>query len=112
MAGCPVHNSNGVNMSKSLDRYSENAAGPFYVEKGLCIACRNPEAVAADIIGFTDDISGGHCFFKRQPQTARELERAMEAVSVNCCGSYRYAGDDSKIKDRLKALGRRDAIDE
>ncbi len=99
-------------MSNSPHRYRENAEGPFYVEKDLCIACRNPEAVATDLIGFVEDASSGHCFFKRQPQTAEELEMAIGAVSVNCCGSYRYAGDDSEIKRRLRALGRPDAIDE
>jgi ferredoxin len=92
---------------KEKPRYAENAAGPFYVEKDLCIACRNPEQVAPDLIGFVESSTQttSHCYFKRQPETPEELERAIQAVATNCCGSYRYAGNDSSVRTRLNELG-------
>ena len=77
--------------------YPENAPGPFYVEDDYCIRCGNPEAVPPRVVGSTDQ----HCFFKKQPQSAAELEEAIKAVNHCCCGAYRYAGSDLKVISRL-----------
>jgi hypothetical protein len=78
-----------------------NAPGDFYVEDGLCIACTAPEHEAPDLMAHTGDGRTYHCYFKRQPQTPAELERAVRAVEVGCCGAVRYAGHDAEIIRRL-----------
>jgi hypothetical protein len=88
------------------ERYPLNVPGPFYVENGMCIICRVPEHEAPDLIGFDEDPSGtGHCYFKKQPETSEELERAINAMSVACCGAHCYGGDDPDIIRRLREAG-------
>jgi len=101
--------------TREFDSYPENVPGAFYVEKDLCITCRAPEAVAPDLIGFHEDQSGSnirsHCYFKKQPESSAEIECAIKAVSANCCGSFRYAGSDRDVIERLHRAHCQDAID-
>jgi hypothetical protein len=96
--------------------YPENAAGPFYVQHDECITCRAPESVAPELIGFFEDPSGtgrrSHCYFKKQPETAGEIDRAVRAIQWNCWGSYRYAGSDAEVKKQLRRAGCENAIEE
>jgi hypothetical protein len=96
-------------MSQKRDRYDENAPGPFYVEKDMCIICMAPEAAAPELMGFFEDTSGSHrrshCYFQRQPSTAEEVDHALEAIRVACCGALRYAGEDPLILARLRETG-------
>src|SRR5215475_6250741 len=89
--------------------YAENAPGDFYVQRDECIACDAPRHCAPDLIGWYEDPSGtgqqSHCFFKKQPVTPDEIDRAIKAVSANCCGSYHYSGSDPKIKRKLRSAG-------
>jgi hypothetical protein len=102
--------------NRIVKTYPENAPGPFYVQSAECISCRAPESVAPDLIGFFEDPSGtgreSHCYFKKQPETVGEIDRAVKAVQSNCCGSYRYAGSDSEIKKKLKNAKCKEAIEE
>ena len=102
--------------TRRFEAYSENAPGPFYVQKDMCIVCRAPESVAPDLIGFHRDPSGtdaeSHCYFKKQPQTPEEIDRAVKAVWANCCGCYWYAGSDPKVKKKLKEAGCESTIEE
>jgi hypothetical protein len=95
---------------------AENAPGPFYVQCQECITCRAPEAVAPELIGFYEDPSGrgaqGHCYFKKQPETAEEMDHAVKAVWANCCGSYHYAGSDPAVKEKLRKADCKWAIDD
>ena len=90
-------------------RYPENAAGPFYVERDLCLICMVPEHEAPDLMGFFDGGEAGppcsHCYFKKQPTTPEETERAINAMRFACCGALRYGGDDQSLIDRLLAAG-------
>jgi hypothetical protein len=87
-------------------RHPENAPGPFYVENPLCIICGVPQHEAPDLIGFSEDPSGrSHCFFWRQPETDEEVERAISAVAICCCGAYRYGGDNPGIIRQLLQVG-------
>jgi len=86
------------------ERYPENSAGDFYVENEVCITCRAPEAEAPDLIEHSK-IEYGHCYFKKQPTTADELDRAINAMLVSCISSIRYAGKDKAILKRLYDLG-------
>jgi hypothetical protein len=67
-------------------------------------------------LGSIKDPSGtnarSHCYFKKQPETPAEFDRAVKAVSANCCGSYHYAGADSAVKQELRQAGCEWAIDD
>ena len=90
-------------------RYPENAPGPFYVERDLCLICKAPEHEAPDLMGFFDGdqigVAGSHCYFKKQPETTEETERAISAMQVACCGALRYDGEDQEMIKRLLAAG-------
>lgn len=96
---------------RKYQAYPENARGPFYVVDDECIMCGAPESVAPDLIAFHEEGNRSHCFFKKQPETPEEIDRAVMAVGANCCGSYRYAGSDDLVKEKLKSVRRGDAID-
>lgn len=81
--------------------HPQNAPGPFLVEAGMCMTCGMPEMVAPDLIAGTYD---GHCYFKKQPTTPEQLERAIEAVRVSCCGAVMYVGDDPVVRHRSSGL--------
>ncbi len=104
-----------VSANRKESSYPENVPGPFYVVCDECITCRAPESVAPDLIGFYEDHSeagrSSHCYFKKQPASPGELDRAVKAIRVNCCGTYRYAGTDGSIKKLLRRAGCEDAID-
>ena len=90
-----------------------NAPGPFYVEANFCFACCLPEGEAPDLMGFEDDLENPMfgCFFKKQPETPEELDRALSAMQVNCTDALRYAGSDLAILRRLQELGMEDQCD-
>jgi hypothetical protein len=52
-----------------------------------------------------------HCYFKRQPQTPEEIERALEAVWRSEIQGLRYAGTDPEILRRLTDKGCADCCD-
>ena len=79
-----------------------NAPGPFFTEKDCCIACRAPEAEAPDLMAY-DEVTQS-CYFRRQPATPEETERAINAVVVSCCDAVQYDGYDPAIVARLQAL--------
>ena len=83
------------------ERTPLNAPGPFFTEKDCCIACRVPEAEAPDLMAF--DAEGGSCYFRRQPVTPDEVQRAINAVAVSCCDAVQYDGDDPAILAQLRA---------
>jgi hypothetical protein len=82
----------------SLPAHPLNAAGDFYVEDGMCIACGAPESEAPNLM--MHDASN-HCYFKRQPQTSSETTEAVAAIRVCCCGAVRYRGHDVAIMGQL-----------
>jgi hypothetical protein len=87
------------------ERYPKNAPGPFFVENGYCISCGVPELEAPDLMGHDEDPSViYHCYFKKQPSTPEEVERAIRAVWISCCGAVQYDGDDPAILQRLAEL--------
>lgn len=94
-------NSNDKNLP---ERFPKNVKGDFYVENQVCIACGAPEAEAPDLIDHSKQ-DYGHCFFKKQPQTSDELDRAINAMHVSCIAGIRYAGKDENILMRLYELG-------
>jgi hypothetical protein len=98
---------------ESHQRYPLNVEGDFHVEDGMCMACTAPEHEAPDLISFDPNtVAGYHCYFKRQPQTREELERAIMAVAVGCCAGVRYAGTNPEIIRRLREIGVPDTCDQ
>jgi hypothetical protein len=96
------------------EAYPENAPGDFYVVRDECIFCGAPHVMAPDLIAWAHDFSGQphHCYFKKQPETEAEIDRAVKACSANCCGSYRYAGSDKQIERKLRKAGCGGAIED
>ena len=86
------------------ERYPENSKGDFYVENQACISCGAPEAEAPDLIEHSK-LEYGHCYFKKQPTTSDELDRAISALQVSCISGIRYGGKDQAILKRLYDLG-------
>jgi hypothetical protein len=91
--------------------HSRNAPGPFYVEDGCCIACDAPRSEAPDLMGTDDGQGGYHCYFKKQPATAGETERAVQACRVSCTQAVRYSGNDPAILNRLRELNSAESSD-
>jgi len=94
---------------EKLPPYPKNAPGDFYVENECCIACEAPMRSAPDLIEHDDDSS--HCYFKKQPQTSEEIERAIEACMVSCVEAVRYRGRDPAILSRFVQLRAESACD-
>lgn len=88
----------------TIDRYPENSKGDFYVQNDVCLSCGAPEAQASDLIEHSK-LEYGHCYFKKQPQTEDEIERAINAIAVSCISGLRYGGKDEKILKRLYEIG-------
>lgn len=101
----------GIKITKETPaRYSENAKGDFYVENNVCTSCGGPEFVAPDLIEHSQT-GYGHCYFKKQPQTPDELDRAICAMQISCISGLRYGGQDEQILKRLYKEGLADECD-
>ena len=46
-----------------------------------------------------------HCIFRRQPETAEEVERAIRAMNISCVENLRYRGRDPAILERIRSMG-------
>jgi hypothetical protein len=80
--------------------HPKSAPGDFYVVKGECLACGVPHVVAPDLVGWTGE-KIPHCFWKKQPETQAELERAIAVLEAQELGCHRYAGTDPGILNRV-----------
>jgi hypothetical protein len=80
----------------------KNAPGPFYVADGCCTACGVTNAIAPDL--FASD-ANNHCYVKRQPSTADEIDAALRVMRTQELGCIRYCGDDETILRRLAEAG-------
>lgn len=90
-------------------RYPEGEQSDFYVENA-CITCGAPQEEAPDLIAHSEAYHG-HCYFKKQPQTPEEIERAINAICVSCIASIRYGGKNEAIIKRLYEHRRADQCD-
>lgn len=94
------------------ERESENAPGPFYVVKGMCITCALPVETAPETIKFHEipcescpkGRAADHCFVSRQPETPEEIDRMIEVVAYSCIAAYRYCGTDPGVCGGLPRL--------
>jgi hypothetical protein len=99
-------------MSQELIQpYPKNAPGDFYVQNEHCIACEAPYHEAPDLMAHDDERNYPHCYFKRQPETPNEVERAIMACHVSCVLAVRYGGKNPKILKRFQDLGDKESCD-
>jgi hypothetical protein len=80
--------------------HPKSAPGDFYVVKGECLACGVPQVVAPNLVGWTGE-KIPHCFWKKQPETPAELERAIAVLEAQELECPRYAGTDPTILKRV-----------
>ena len=91
--------------------YPKNAPGDFYVENECCISCEAPYNEAPDLMEHDEEGAYSHCFFKKQPETPEEVERAVMACVVSCVRAVRYGGKNPKILKRFQELRSEDSCD-
>jgi len=60
-----------------------------------------PQVVAPQLIGWADEDTA-HCIWKKQPETARELENAIAVLEAQELDCHRYAGSNPAILDRIR----------
>ncbi|HBN77625.1 MAG TPA: hypothetical protein DD473_17800 [Planctomycetaceae bacterium] len=86
--------------------HPDNVTGDFYVECDSCIACEAPYNEAPDLMArpYTSERDHG-CYFRRNPTTHDEIERACMAVSVSCVKAVRYRGNNPAILNYLYHQG-------
>jgi hypothetical protein len=80
----------------------QSAFGDFYVEETCCFSCGVPQAIAPDLVGWTNE-SLEQCYWVKQPQTADEIDRAIRIIHEQEIGCHRYSGSDGTILRRLPA---------
>jgi hypothetical protein len=85
---------------RRYNAHPQSAPGDFYVVHNECITCGAPHVVAPDLIGWVDGDTS-HCIWKKQPETAEDLEQAIAVFAVAEVGCHRYAGDDPDIIKRI-----------
>lgn len=73
----------------------------FFVEYDMCLACDAPYSEAPELMAYDENL---HCYFKRQPENAEEVEHAINAVRVSCIEVVLYKGNDPEILKKLNVL--------
>ena len=72
----------------------------FYVQAQCCTSCGVPQAVAPELVGWTNG-NLSQCYWMKQPQTADELDRAIKVIQAQELGCHRYSGTNPAILERL-----------
>ena len=94
------------NEPQEIKRHPDNAPGDFYVVCDECISCEAPCGEAPDLMGAPDSSKKHYgCYFKKQPVTEEEIDRACDAVQTSCIEAVRYAGNDPEILRKLEERG-------
>ena len=96
------------------EREPDNAPGAFYVVKDACLLCALPiETASHNITWSAETMERGagfdrcptHCRVERQPETADELARVLEAAEFSCIEAIRYCGTDPAILSYFRDRG-------
>jgi len=74
--------------------------GDFYVQNECCTACGVPQAIAPDLVGWTNE-KYRQCYWIKQPETPGEIERAVEILHAQELGCHRYSGTDPLLLAKL-----------
>ena len=101
----------GVIRTKIMNRHKLNVPGDFYVQDGECMSCMLPEEMAPELMGYFEEGNAGHCYFRKQPESQIEIDNAVLAIDVSCCGAVRYCGKNKDILKTLKRLNLKGQID-
>lgn len=88
--------------------HKSNVPGDFYVEDGCCTSCGMPTTEAPDLFEYDAD---GHCFVRKQPTAADEVNRMILAFEVQDIGCIRYRGKNRAIQIRLVESGEGEQCD-
>jgi hypothetical protein len=93
-------------------RCSETPPGDFYTDCETCLLCDQFAIEAPDLVAYVrhpqrDEHATGpsHCAFVRQPRTAAEIERAIDAMCGSEVCGIRYGGRDPEILRRIADRG-------
>jgi len=78
-----------------LSSHPSSVPGDFYVQNGCCTLCGVPETLAPDLIGRSAE-KIEHCYWKRQPATPDEIDRAISILAAQELGCHRYAARTPK----------------
>ena len=81
-------------------RPMESDHGDFYVRQTCCMSCGVPQAIAPELVGWRDQNRELNCYWIKQPETADELDRAIEILDTQDVGCHRYSGTDPTILKR------------
>jgi hypothetical protein len=95
--------------SRTHAQHPNNAPGPFYVVDGCCTLCGVPEY--APTLFELDLDQGNHCWVKKQPTTALELDEMLKVIAAADLGCIRYRGKDLDIIERLRSMNEADKVD-
>ena len=98
-----------MSSSRKHAAHPRNAIGEFYVVNECCTLCGVPEY--APTLFELDSENEKHCWVKRQPVSAVELDQMLEVIAIADLGCIRYGGADVNIIERLKAMNEADTID-
>jgi hypothetical protein len=90
-----------MHISADPARHSQPAKGDFYVNSDCCLACGVPQAIAPELVGSTEG-EYWHCYWKRQPQNADEVAKALRILRTQEMFCHRYAGRDPAILAQLE----------
>jgi hypothetical protein len=91
------------------DETSPEVDGDWRVDHELCVACGAPPVQAPELMGFGDKFAGARagdiqCYFKKQPSSRQDVERACVAAATSCCNAIRYYGHDQEIRSKMPDL--------
>jgi hypothetical protein len=89
-------------------RYHLNVLGPYYVEDGCCTSCGVPHSIAPTLFS---EVVEDHCYVRRQPNTAAEIDSMLRVIATQELGCIRYGGSDPDILRRLVEGGEGDQCD-
>jgi hypothetical protein len=91
-------------------RVPENAPGDFYVQADCCTSCCLVHEDAPDLLNDPAE-PFRECYFRRQPQTPEEIDRAINAICVSEMAALRYGGTDPVIIAKMRERGVADQCD-
>lgn len=95
-------------MDPKHKRHHLNVLGPFYVVDGCCTACGVPQLFASELVGESDD---SHCYIKRQPRAAVEVDAIMRVMVSQELSCIRYGGTEEAVLRRLAENGEGELCD-
>jgi hypothetical protein len=87
-------------VSSGEQERSVSAPGDFYVQDVCCTSCGVPQAEAPDLVGWANE-DHTLCYWKKQPETPEELDRAIRVLNAQELMCHRYAGKDPYVLHRV-----------